>query len=103
MFGVGLIRKRDATLAILIVGFLLSAGALLWYKLVLPFGRVLQQSEENDRPEFAPIAASAVQAPEFAAADASLVNLSNAVGRPRVASTVRVEDQSSTRAVAPVA
>jgi hypothetical protein len=86
-----------------IAGFLLSAGALLWYKLIVPFDRLLQQSEETERLECTPAVKGVVQTPELSAADKSLVNLSNALNRSRVVPLANAEEKPSTRAVAPAA
>ena len=69
-------------LAVLIAGISLSAGAFVWYKVVLPFGRMLEESEELERGDWPAAKVPAPKATE--SMTASLVNLSNALEASRV-------------------
>jgi hypothetical protein len=62
-------------LTVLIAGISVSAGAFVWYKIVLPFGRMLEESEELERGDW-PAARTAKSTESMTA---SLVNLSNAL------------------------
>lgn len=69
--------------AVIAAGVSVSAGALFWYKFVLPFGRVLKNSEELERGDSIAIregGASIGASGSETAMTHSLVKLSKALG-----------------------
>lgn len=86
-------------LGVVIAGISLSAGAFVWYKLVLPFGRMLEESEQLERGDWPREQAPATKPAE--AMTSSLVNLSNALETSRVAPPATEPDRKET--VTPVA
>lgn len=82
-------------LAVLIAGISVSAGAFVWYKVVLPFGRMLEESEELERGDW-PAAPAAATPKAAGSMTASLVNLSNALQTPGFAPASAETDRKET-------
>lgn len=82
-------------LAVLIAGISVSAGAFVWFKVVLPFGRMLEESEEMERGDW-PVAQAAAAPKSTGSMTASLVNLSNALQTPGFAPASPETDRKET-------
>lgn len=86
------------TLAIVVAGVSLSAAALAWRKIVVPFDRLLGQADDLEHPEWMPDRARPGDSP--LAMTQSLLRLSNAI-KPSAGSRSLKAETHSTAEVQP--
>lgn len=91
------------TVVAVIAGVSISAGALFWYRVVLPFSRILKNAEELERGDSiaARVPGGAIPSGAETAMTNSLVNLSEALAPAPVA--VRVAQPEPEESVLPAA